>query len=52
MVKDSKTDVFGNYDFLQKNQNFEWKTTLTLFRPGFFLSSMTGRGGGGIPPPP
>ena len=30
MVKDSKTDDFGNYDFSRKNQNFEWRTTLTL----------------------
>ena len=30
MVKDSKTGDFGNYDFSQKkNQNFEWKTTLS-----------------------
>ena len=28
MFKDSKTDDFGNYNFSQKNQNSEWKTTL------------------------
>ena len=28
MIKDSKTGDFGNCDFLRKNQNLEWKTTL------------------------
>ena len=28
MVKNSKIGDFGNYDFSQKNKNFEWKTTL------------------------
>ena len=30
MVKDSKTVVFGNYDFLRKNQNFEWVTHISI----------------------
>ena len=29
MVKDSETGEFGNYDFSQKNQNFEWKTMMS-----------------------
>ena len=41
MVEDSKTGEFGNNDFSRKNQNFEWKTTLSLEFPetGLYCTS-------------